>query len=97
VSRSRGAVNSLAPHPYHAPLFAASGLDDDAKLFRCSDACTYSATAAHAVAEANNRNREIEQSSMPIFRGMLARTFQGDDSSDDEDATGGPRERCGLQ
>lgn len=30
----RGAVNSLAPHPHHLPLFAASGLENDAKLFR---------------------------------------------------------------
>jgi hypothetical protein len=27
-------VNSLAPHPHHLPLFAASGLENDAKLFR---------------------------------------------------------------
>ena len=30
-------MNSLAPHPHHLPLFAASGLDNDAKLFRPCD------------------------------------------------------------
>ena len=29
---SRGAINSLAPHPDGLPLLAVSGLDDDAKL-----------------------------------------------------------------
>ena len=45
----RGAVNSLAPHPHGLPFLAASGLDDDAKVLRPSDAVVRS-PAAVAVA-----------------------------------------------